>query len=130
MNGEISGKFLGNDTDICYNERLLIIDMRNEVDPCNTRRTRKKNTSSIFTKNSPFLRVLKTSRYFQFRVEVPLFYVNNLISRWPERFLHETWNVMKGYESPCKTKYFVVSNEQRPYRSPRYSSSWHNVVWK
>lgn len=51
MNGEISGKFLGNDTDICYNERLLILDMRNKVDPCNTL---KKNTSQHISRNKEF----------------------------------------------------------------------------
>lgn len=54
MNGEISGKFLGNDMDICYNERLLILDMRSKVDPCNTRRTRKKNTSQHISRNKEF----------------------------------------------------------------------------
>lgn len=54
MNGEISGKFLGNDTDICYNERLLIIDMTNEVDPCNTRRTRKENSRQHISRNKEF----------------------------------------------------------------------------
>lgn len=54
MNGEISGKFLGNDTDICYNERLLIIDMTNEVDSCNTRRTWKENSRQHISRNKEF----------------------------------------------------------------------------
>lgn len=54
MNGEISGKFLGNDMDICYNERLLILDMTNKVDPCNTRRTRKKNTRQHISRKKEF----------------------------------------------------------------------------